>query len=66
MNPPGRRFYVDFSPTSQNEPHAVYNLHYVLALQKAIRLAEGRQESGRQEPNKYEMSDAARWQARAA
>jgi hypothetical protein len=40
MNPPGRRFYVDFSATSQNEPHLVYNLHYVLALQKARHLAE--------------------------
>jgi hypothetical protein len=40
MNPPGRRFYVDFSATSQAEPHLVYNLHYVLALQKARQLAE--------------------------
>jgi hypothetical protein len=69
VNPPGRRFYIDFSPTSQNEPHAVYNLHYVLALQTAARLAEGRQESGRQESGRQESAgmkaDAARWQARA-
>ncbi|MEM7113079.1 MAG: alpha-L-rhamnosidase N-terminal domain-containing protein [Chloroflexota bacterium] len=35
----GRRHYIDWSPTSQNDPHAVYNLHIVLALQKAADLA---------------------------
>jgi alpha-L-rhamnosidase len=39
LNPPGRRLYIDWSPTSQEEPHAVYNMHYVLALQKAEELA---------------------------
>lgn len=39
INPPGKRFYIDWSSTSQNDPHAVYNLHYILALQKAGQLA---------------------------
>lgn len=38
-NPPGRRFFIDWSPTSQNDPHVVYNLHFILALQKAGQLA---------------------------
>jgi hypothetical protein len=56
FNPPGRRFYVDWSPTSQAEPHAVYNLHYVLALQRAVQLAQ-LQEQDR---------DAQRWQEKTS
>ena len=53
---PGRRLYIDWSPTSQEEPHAVYNLHYVLALQRAGQLArmQGLEE------------DAGRWQRQAS
>jgi hypothetical protein len=40
LNPPGRRFYIDWSPTSTQEPHAVYNLHMVLAWQRAAELAD--------------------------
>ena len=39
----GRRHYIDWSPTSQANPHAVFNLHYLLALQKGseiLRVAE--------------------------
>jgi alpha-L-rhamnosidase len=36
--PTGRRHYIDWSPTSQNDPHCVYNLHVVLALQKGTQL----------------------------
>lgn len=38
-HPAGRRFYIDWSPTAQNDPHLVYNLHVVLALQTAAELA---------------------------
>lgn len=40
VNPTGRRFYIDWSATAQNDPHAVYNLHALLALQIATKLAE--------------------------
>lgn len=38
-HPAGRRFYIDWSPTAQSDPHLVYNLHVVLALQTAADLA---------------------------
>lgn len=38
-SPPGRRLFLDWAPLSRNQPHAVYNLHYVLALQQAAVLA---------------------------
>lgn len=37
---PGRRLFLDWSPVSRAEPSAIYNLHYLLALQTAARLAE--------------------------
>jgi hypothetical protein len=52
-NPPGRRFYVDWSSTSQDDPHVVYNLHFILALQKAGQLAAALDLT----------TDANRWQA---
>jgi hypothetical protein len=39
-HPPGRRFYIDWSATAQSDPHLVYNLHVVLALQVAIEMAQ--------------------------
>jgi hypothetical protein len=39
MSQPGRRLFLDWAPLSRQEPSAVYNLHYVLALQQAIQLA---------------------------
>jgi hypothetical protein len=56
LNPPGRRLYIDWSPTSQEEPHAVYNLHYLLALQRAGQLAR----------LLVFEDDAKRWQQRAS
>jgi alpha-L-rhamnosidase len=38
----GRRLFLDWSPQSRNEPSAVYNLHYLLALQSAAQLADDR------------------------
>lgn len=52
----GRRFYVDWSPMSDAQPNAAYNLQYAWALQRAAGLAAAR---GADE-------DAARWSARAA
>ncbi len=40
----GRRLFLDWAPISKNEPNAIYNLHYVLALQLAVDL--GSQVSG--------------------
>ncbi len=42
LSQPGRRLFLDWAPLSRNEPNAVYNLHYVLALQQAAALARGR------------------------
>ncbi|MCB0149953.1 MAG: hypothetical protein KDE01_20185, partial [Caldilineaceae bacterium] len=36
---PGRRLFLDWAPVSRQEPNAIYNLHYLLALQTAARLA---------------------------
>ena len=41
---PGRRLFLDWAPVSKSEPNAIYNLHYVLALQLAVEL--GSQVSG--------------------
>lgn len=54
ITPYGRRLYIDWSPSSTNEPHAVYNLHYVLALQQAAQLAD----------SLGEAEQAAQWLAR--
>jgi alpha-L-rhamnosidase len=40
ISQPGRRLFLDWAPLSRAEPSAVYNLHYLLALQTAIALAE--------------------------
>jgi len=40
VHPPGRRFYIDWSATAQSDPHLVFNLHAVLALQIAAELAQ--------------------------
>lgn len=40
VHPPGRRFYIDWSATAQSDPHLVFNLHVVLALQIAAKLAK--------------------------
>jgi hypothetical protein len=36
---PGRRLFLDWAPVSKAEPNAIYNLHFVLALQLAARMA---------------------------
>ena len=55
LSPPGRRFYVDWAPLSQNQPHAVYNLLYLRGLEFAIELAH---KIGR-------IDEAGRWRARS-
>lgn len=52
----GRRLFLDWAPMSKNEPNAIYNLHFLLALQRASDLAQQR---GAQ-------ADADRWAAWAA
>jgi alpha-L-rhamnosidase len=42
MSQPGRRLFLDWAPLSRNEPNAVYNLHYLLALRQAVQLAADR------------------------
>ena len=51
----GRRLFMDWAPVSRNEPHAIYNLHYLLGLRKAIELAE----------RLGNVDDAAKWSDRA-
>jgi alpha-L-rhamnosidase len=41
VSEPGRRLFLDWAPVSRNEPNAIYNLHYLLALRVAAKLAEG-------------------------
>jgi hypothetical protein len=54
---PGRRLFLDWAPLSRREPNAVYNLRYLLALQRAAQLAADR----------GLISDEARlWRDRAA
>ncbi|MEM7345836.1 MAG: hypothetical protein AAF485_16460, partial [Chloroflexota bacterium] len=43
MSQPGRRLFLDWSPLSRQEPNAVYNLRYLLALQQAAQLADKRE-----------------------
>jgi hypothetical protein len=57
ISQPGRRLFLDWAPLSRNEPNAVYNLHYLLALQKAVELAQGRG---------LITDETRRWQSRAA
>jgi hypothetical protein len=56
VSQPGRRLFLDWAPVSRKEPNAIYNLHYLLALQVAVALAI---ERGATE-------DAVRWEARAS
>jgi alpha-L-rhamnosidase len=35
----GRRLFLDWAPGSRSEPNAIYNLHYLLALQQAAATA---------------------------
>jgi hypothetical protein len=56
ISQPGRRLFLDWAPMSRNEPNAVYNLHYLLALRQAAGLAAGRGAS----------AQAERWRGRAA
>ena len=53
ISQPGRRLFMDWAPVSRNEPNAIYNLHFLLALQLAVDLA--RQQGA--------TTEAARWQA---
>jgi hypothetical protein len=55
VSQPGRRLFLDWAPVSRREPSAIYNLHYLLALQTAIRLAQ----------HLARHTDERRWQARA-
>jgi alpha-L-rhamnosidase len=55
VSSPGRRLFLDWAPVSRHEPNAIYNLHYLLALQTATELAGELDES----------ADAARWSERA-
>ena len=55
ISQPGRRLFLDWAPVSRNEPNAIYNLHFVLALLRAAELAAA---VGKTE-------DAERWQVRA-
>ncbi|MCB8924296.1 MAG: hypothetical protein H6652_01565 [Ardenticatenaceae bacterium] len=55
VHPPGRRFYIDWSATAQSDPHLVFNLHVVLALQIAAELA-----------SEFEPEMATFWQAAAS
>jgi hypothetical protein len=43
LSQPGRRLFLDWALMSRNEPNAVYNLRYLLALQKAAQLSGERQ-----------------------
>jgi hypothetical protein len=52
---PGRRLFLDWAPVSRQEPNAIYNLHYLLALRTAAALGRA---GGRH-------ADAARWEERA-
>ncbi len=56
ITPAGRRLFVDWSTMSKAEPNAIYNLHFVLALQLAASLAA---QSGH-------AAEAAEWTAVAA
>ena len=53
-NPAGRRHYIDWSDSSQNDPHCVVNLHIALAFEQAAQLAQA-----------IDPTFAADWQAAA-
>jgi hypothetical protein len=42
LSQPGRRLFLDWAPVSRNEPNAIYNFRYLLALQLAVQLAQQR------------------------
>jgi hypothetical protein len=42
ISQPGRRLFLDWAPLSRNEPSAVYNLRYLLALRQAAQLGADR------------------------
>jgi len=56
ISQPGRRLFLDWAPLSRNEPNAVYNLHYLLALRAAASMATARRAT----------DEADRWNARAS
>lgn len=65
ISQPGRRLFIDWSPSSKNEPNAAYNLHFILALQQAVELATAR--GANTEANRWsEQAAALRSAARAA
>jgi alpha-L-rhamnosidase len=55
ISQPGRRLFLDWAPVSRNEPNAIYNLHYLLALRMAAELAREVNAS----------AEAGRWRDRA-
>lgn len=57
LSQPGRRLFLDWAPLARSEPNAVYNLRYLLALQKAAHLADERDPGS---------DDASLWRSRAA
>jgi alpha-L-rhamnosidase len=62
---PGRRLFLDWAPVSRNEPNAIYNLHYLLALRVAAELADSVDESA-EAVNWRERADALREAVRSA
>lgn len=56
LSQPGRRLFLDWAPLSRNEPNAVYNLHYLLALRAAASMVTARRAAG----------EADCWNARAS
>lgn len=66
----GRRLFLDWAPISKNEPNAIYNLHYVLALQLAAELADGRRQTADGGPSPaiggHPSDEAAHWRTRVA
>ncbi len=67
ISQPGRRLFLDWAPLSRNEPNAVYNLRYLLALQTAVKLANKRQSNLTGFKNLSGFSEEiALWQTRAA
>jgi hypothetical protein len=55
ISQPGRRLFLDWAPVSRNEPNAIYNLHYLLALRMAAELAR----------DVNATAEAERWRDRA-
>ncbi|MCO6451649.1 MAG: alpha-L-rhamnosidase N-terminal domain-containing protein [Caldilineales bacterium] len=72
LTPPGRRLFLDWSTMSKLEPNAIYNLHFLWALQLAAQLAQQigaeaeaarwAHEAGRLQPRiRDAFWDGARW-----